>query len=244
MLYCQSPRDGLPLIASELIVRQRTGPSPRCRPRPWDCPGRRSTRCPARQALPASTHSLAWHDGLPFRDTSVLCADMAKPKSTFDLASSATGSSSHSHTHETASSYHPRRRAHLSPLRPSPNLIALLATVAASSAAADGRPLSPDSRPPDFLCPFLPARFANERASSSRYTLDSDQDQDQPDVLQSIPTPTRVRRKRNLRVPDKYVQDEDGRWRQEHSWSLYGSTYCDVSNIQAVSFASTVLTAA
>lgn len=166
-----------------------------------------------------------------------LCGDMAKPKPPLDLASTATSSSSH----ESASSTTRRRAPYNSPPRPSSNLIALLATVAASSSAADGRPLSPDSRPPDFLCPFLSPRFVPDRPSSSRRTLkvevaEAAVEEEAEEVYGLSPTPTRLRRVGAAapNVPDKYVEGDDGRWRKEHSWTLYGSTYCDVSSLHFI----------
>ena len=170
--------------------------------------------------------SQAWHPGLAFRGIPVLCGDMAKPKSLVDLASTATSSTSHLPAHETR----PRRPTpHAPSPRPSANLLALLATVAASSSSADGRPLSSDASPPDFLCPFLPPHFLADHTPSPRRDNAWDELYEDDRHHQGAPTPTRVRRRRRSGpLPDKYVEGVDGRWRKEHSWTLYGSSYCDV----------------
>lgn len=164
----------------------------------------------------------------------LLCGDMAKPRAQTHLASPATSSSSPRLPKRT---YTRRRRQSPSSSRltiaPSSALLASLATVAAACSAADGRPLSPDSQPPDFLCPFLPLDVQEEYLVPHTHHIRTDDriGEDEEDVFYLGPTPTRskriARRKRGL-VPDKYVQGTDGRWRKEGSWTLYGSTYCDV----------------
>jgi hypothetical protein len=111
----------------------------------------------------------------------------------------------------------PRGRPHHTPksfFAPSSGLLSILATIASSS-GVDGSPA-----PPAFLCPSI--------------------DVDDQDVLKSKPSrrqvapqdPTPLPRastsRRSTRIPDKFVQGDDGIWRRA-SYTLYGSTVCPVS---------------
>ncbi|KAI0094252.1 hypothetical protein BDY19DRAFT_988114 [Irpex rosettiformis] len=118
------------------------------------------------------------------------------------------------------------RHVNIQATRPSSTVLAVLAAVAASSSTVDGRPLSTDSQPLDFLCPIL-ASDNSDCASSSKATSHiPDVD---PRLYYLSPTPTRNKRRPKAvgYVPDKFSKGEDGRWRRESTWSLYGSTHCE-----------------
>ncbi len=162
------------------------------------------------------------------------CADMAKPKPLTDLDSTATSPPCYSNSLRRTSRHHKpssSKRQSYSPYSgPSSSLLALLATVAASSSSVDGRPLAADSQPLDFLCPLLPIDISEDPSlSPSKRSFRGDEVDEDYFILK--PTPTRARRaiKRRALVADKYIQGDDGQWRKEHSWTLYGSTYCEVS---------------
>jgi hypothetical protein len=95
---------------------------------------------------------------------------------------------------------------------PSSGLLSLLATIAASSATADGSPI-----PPSFLCPSVDYE-------TSTITSNSPQDNLPPDAIQLPPTSTNRRRN----IPDQYQPGPDGRWRRVETYTLYGSTVCAV----------------
>lgn len=161
---------------------------------------------------------------------------MAKPIPASPLAPPTASLPLHSHlpsctasyTHSSASP----SQANIHSSRPSATLLALLATVAASSTAVDGRPLDADSPPPDFLCPLFPSDPSPECPIHSQPDVVNDNVAEE-ELYWLSPTPTRKRRanKRVVFIPDKYVQGSDGRWRRESTWSLYGSTVCDVRTL-------------
>lgn len=121
----------------------------------------------------------------------------------------------------------PPRQANIQGTRPSSTVLALLAAVAASSTGVDGRPLRADSSPLDFLCPLFGSDSPDCPSTSQIKPDNNDVD---PAVYYLSPTPTRKRRPRSVTgsVPAKYSQGADGIWRKESSWSLYGSTHCEV----------------
>lgn len=156
------------------------------------------------------------------------------------LLAPATSSSSHLHSpryrslsSSSSSSSSSRCQANIRRPAFSSSLLALLATVAASSSSADGRPLSSDSHPPDFLCPLVSLGIETDSAppSESPSSCDgSSYDDVDRNIYHLSPFPTRNKRSppKVGYIPDKYVQGVDDRWRKESSWSLYGSTYCEV----------------
>lgn len=103
---------------------------------------------------------------------------------------------------------------------PSPAVLGLFASLASAVTAVDGSPVS--TPPPDFLCPQLVATAT-------------------PTQAPTIVPRDRVRRRaatsstssssssRSGPVADKYVSCDDGRWRKTDIWTLYGSTFCAVS---------------
>ncbi|KAI0782388.1 hypothetical protein BC629DRAFT_1594175 [Irpex lacteus] len=121
------------------------------------------------------------------------------------------------------------RHANIQATRPSSTVLAVLAAVAASSSTVDGRPLNTDSEPLDFLCPILASD--NSDCASSSKTRSNVADVD-PKLYHLSPTPTRNKR-RPSGLPDKYAPGQDGRWRRETSWSLYGSTHCECEDLTA-----------
>lgn len=201
---------------------------------------------PRRTFARERTPRFAWqHEPPPAASHFVLSSgDMAKPISANTLLAPATSYLPHSRSprfKSKSTTAHPsssRRRANIHRPGPSSSLLAILATVAASSSSADGRPLSSDSQPPDFLCPVLlslDSRRNPPAAHPRRSTSNRDVEVDDVDssIYHLSPFPTRNKRSpsRVGFVPDKYVQGEDGRWRRESSWSLYGSSYCDVRKL-------------
>ncbi|KAH8099313.1 hypothetical protein BXZ70DRAFT_943238 [Cristinia sonorae] len=121
-----------------------------------------------------------------------------------------------------SSSTHPARNIH--PAGPSTALLAVLATISASSATVDGHPLDQQPPPPDFLCPLLspdchpdsPRQLSPLSPSTPR------------SVRREASPSSRVKKRDFPRpfVPPKYEQGDDGRWRKSNSWSLYGSQLC------------------
>lgn len=113
------------------------------------------------------------------------------------------------------------RPSHSSSPAPSASLLSLLATVAASIPAVDGSPapllfLYPryapaDEDPQQDDIPFAPALLSPLAGGSSG---------------SSQPITRR-------RVPSKYEKDDNGKWRKAETYSLYGSTMCPVSFVQA-----------
>ncbi|KAI0347667.1 hypothetical protein BDW22DRAFT_1340987 [Trametopsis cervina] len=144
---------------------------------------------------------------------------MAKPKSPSTSSSTHSRSPRHTTTPSSPHSLSPRQ-ANIAGTHPSSTLLVLLATVAASSSTADGRPLNADSQPPDFLCPLLASDAPGCGPSKSRFIDDVD-----TKIYHLSPSPTRNKRAGTL--PVKFQQGDDGIWRKEPNWSLYGSTHCD-----------------
>ncbi|KAL0951710.1 hypothetical protein HGRIS_008385 [Hohenbuehelia grisea] len=97
-------------------------------------------------------------------------------------------------------------------LVPSPGLLTILASIAASTVTVGCSPT-----PPRFLCPFASAEDPPVHVQEPR-------DVEELDIHLS-PTPTKRRRGRR-KVPDRYHMDDDGRWRRMESYTLYGSTVC------------------
>ncbi|KAI0688141.1 hypothetical protein BC835DRAFT_1419397 [Cytidiella melzeri] len=159
---------------------------------------------------------------------------MAKPNPLFPATSSSTHPHPPRHTHTRPASPSSPRQANIHSTRPSSTVVALLAAVAASSSAADGRPLSTDSQPLDFLCPILASDSLGDCPSSSNVKLD-DQNA-HPQLYHLSPTPTRKKRGAIPAgsVPPKFVQGSDGLWRKEPTWSLYGSTHCDCEDSPSI----------
>ncbi|KAG5717570.1 hypothetical protein E4T56_gene4450 [Termitomyces sp. T112] len=101
-----------------------------------------------------------------------------------------------------------RRKRKTSFPTPSSTVLALLATISASFASAEASPA-----PPSFLCPSFrpePTRTLNTRTRGAR-----------PPVKRSL-----VPRDNPRILPDKFVQDDNGRWRRVDTYTLYGSTVC------------------
>lgn len=150
---------------------------------------------------------------------------MAKPKLPSPSEHSATSSTNtrHSSTSNKTSYSRPGSHRHRSKAgsAPSSSLLAILATVAASTTSADGLPIPSYAQPPDFLCPFLFTQDSTKPSKPRRNIT-------KRDLPEAIPADYFSRLQRSGFVPDKYVQGDDGRWRKSN-WSLYGSAYCKVS---------------
>lgn len=108
-------------------------------------------------------------------------------------------------------------------IAPSSGLLALLATVAASSSTVEGIPLP-------FLCPSLD--------SSSPVARHIPRDDPLDVFIQPSPSPIK-RRLRKRYVPVKFERADDGHWRRVETYSLYGSTMCLVSGALAASILQT-----
>ncbi|CCL98091.1 uncharacterized protein FIBRA_00085 [Fibroporia radiculosa] len=120
----------------------------------------------------------------------------------------------------TSSSRAPRRQRHPSP-SPSSSLLAIFATVAASSSLVDGHPLPTQTPPPEFLCPQLGLDSSLTLSSSNLRHLAPRQ----TSTSASASNPTQEIA-RSVSVADKYVSGTDGLWRKTDVWTLYGSTFC------------------
>ena len=164
----------------------------------------RPRRCPRRPPCLGVRASLA----------PPLC--MAKPPKCFS------GPSTSSLARSPRLSHTRTRRPSSSPSpSPSPAVLSLFACLASAITAVDGSPVS--TPPPDFLCPQLATPAT-------------------PTQAPTIVPRDRVRRRaatsstsstqsyRSGPVADKYVSCDDGRWRKTDVWTLYGSTFCAVSN--------------
>ncbi|PIL31539.1 hypothetical protein GSI_06241 [Ganoderma sinense ZZ0214-1] len=122
----------------------------------------------------------------------------------------------------------------------SSGLLALLVTLAGSS-SVDGRPFDSEI-PPDFLCPRLHAHPSAQPSSSSQappsvYWVPCDASEAATYSDSSFPPlavdysarPRKKHSRRTANIADKYEQYPDGRWRKAHSWELYGSSSCAIS---------------
>lgn len=124
-----------------------------------------------------------------------------------------------------SSSKRPLRRRPASLIAaPSSGLLAFLASLV-SSTTAGGLSLDPHTAPPDFLCPSVDLDLPSDRPYPPRRTHHAVDSEYTPP-----PRPTRAAKRgaRRVFVPDKYAQGDDGRWRKTQSWTLYGSTVCEV----------------
>lgn len=102
---------------------------------------------------------------------------------------------------------------------PSSSVLSIIATIAASSQTVDGSPLPSPTPPPSFLCPSIDHfnTCVRDTTPTTSYSSSST----------SSPTATA---KFTQQVADKYVEGLDGRWRKASAWTLYGSTYYDLSS--------------
>ncbi|KAL4246969.1 hypothetical protein ABKN59_008494 [Abortiporus biennis] len=153
---------------------------------------------------------------------------MAKPNFSSSSPSAATTSNSHRSTkhHRIPVTAH---QAAFS-IAPSSGLLAILATVAASTPTVDGYPISQEAQPPQFLCPFYYSDTTSEPPLASNSACGPQPLTTHYSSSSSSSTETKRRRKRSSNIPDKYVEGPDGRWRKSTTWSLYGSSYCPDSH--------------
>ncbi|KAF9469765.1 hypothetical protein BDZ94DRAFT_1316892 [Collybia nuda] len=141
---------------------------------------------------------------------------MAKPMYT-GRAGCSSSSSSCSQQHSTLLKHRKRRpqrssSSSSSSLGPSSSLLSLLAAIAASTTTANGSPA-----PLPFLCPSFAQsptveNFEPRGPPAPQFASDGP----------NIPDYRAVPR----HVPDRYVQDDDGRWRLVEEYTFYGSTIC------------------
>ncbi|KAF8640888.1 hypothetical protein AX17_000536 [Amanita inopinata Kibby_2008] len=134
-----------------------------------------------------------------------------------------------------------QRRSPPSPRYPSPNLLSILASIAASSTTVDGSP-TPPGVPPLFLCPSLddhpvpldtpdavsPILCSSDIDTPSRVTGQSNAVASAPfpiSQMQLAPN-TRLIQLSRRAVPDRYERGDDGSWRKIEEYTLYGSTIC------------------
>ncbi|RDB28452.1 hypothetical protein Hypma_015923 [Hypsizygus marmoreus] len=106
-----------------------------------------------------------------------------------------------------------RRRKPPSSSGPSPALLSILATIAASS-SVHGSPA-----PLPFLCPSLQTEDVPQSHPRPRAAASSRRASRSQDFPRRSSGSTR-------HVPDKYEIDENGRWRRVDAYTLYGSTVC------------------
>ena len=165
----------------------------------------RPRRCPRRSLCLGVRASLA----------PALC--MAKPPKSTSIPSSSSTPPARpprvSHTRTSA----PRR----SSPSPSPVVLGLFASLASAVTAVDGSPVS--TPPPDFLCPQLAASATPTQAPTIV-------PRDRVRRRAATSSTSSTQSSRSGPVADKYVSCDDGRWRKTDVWTLYGSTFCAVSN--------------
>ncbi|KAG6868489.1 hypothetical protein C0993_002027 [Termitomyces sp. T159_Od127] len=137
---------------------------------------------------------------------------MAKPISAHQTSASSTRLPSTSAS---------RRKRKLSAPAPSTPVLALLATISASLPPAHASPA-----PPSFLCPSFVPQPTSPPRTQARATRPSSSP---PVVRKSLvlgapPGP----------VPDRFEQEENGRWRRVDTYTLYGSTSCDEDAVSTI----------
>ncbi len=133
-------------------------------------------------------------------------------------SSAATNYSSQRPHHRRRQRRRPSRQSGSSISSPSSGLLSLLATVVSSSLAAKASPVSLS-----FLCPGVEDEsYYSEHEELARRHCS------RPSVNNEATTSFLAKKKsRRLRLPDRYVQGEDGLW-MKTNWNLYGSTMCTV----------------
>lgn len=160
----------------------------------------------------------------------LLTCIMAKP-----MAGTTSACSSQNSLHPAEQSLH--QSSYLRPRRrpPSATLLSILATIAASSSAVDGHPVSP----PSFLCPSIDCESRSRPVTPRTIAPESGPG---PSIsLTPAPTPTQTwtrhrprSRSRRRPVPEQYSAGVDGRWRRVDEYTLYGSTLCLVRIIKTL----------
>ena len=154
---------------------------------------------------------------------------MAKAKPEF-ASLLARGSNTDSSTrHPIASPSRPPNRVNLTPRSRSrysaSALLALLATVSASSSLAHAYPLEP----PQTALPFLYPPFLRQSTPSlEKRSPTPSTSNPAPSTTPTPPSSPSGCPQDGSNMPDKYTLGDDGRWHKT-DWSLYGSTYCPVS---------------
>lgn len=142
------------------------------------------------------------------------CCIMAKP---FLLTQPDSSISQNRH-----SSHSVRRRPKRSSQRihaPSPTLLSVLATIAASSHVTDASPA-----PLPFLCPSLSWPTPSPQPARRRQ-IDNNNDPFLSSLPTPSPSPTKVARA-GRPLPLKFAEGTDGVWRFDAQYALYGSTLC------------------